>query len=90
MRVVHDAEHIPERVDHGWRSVGDPAPSERRHSNTARCRQRASRRSPTDAPASPCGTAIGVVTVRNGRIVEFDFLNDPERLHRLDLTILED
>jgi hypothetical protein len=28
--------------------------------------------------------------VRNARIVELDFLNDPERLRQLDLTILED
>jgi RNA polymerase sigma factor (sigma-70 family) len=33
--------------------------------------------------------SIGVVTVRNGRIVELDFLNDPERLRQLDLTILD-
>ncbi len=34
--------------------------------------------------------SIGAVTVRNGRIVELDFLNDPERLRQLDLTILDD
>jgi RNA polymerase sigma factor (sigma-70 family) len=34
--------------------------------------------------------SIGAVTVRNGRIVELDFLNDPERLRLLDLTILDD
>jgi hypothetical protein len=34
--------------------------------------------------------SIGAVTVRNGRIVEVDFLSDPERLRLLDLTILED
>jgi RNA polymerase sigma factor (sigma-70 family) len=33
--------------------------------------------------------SIGVVTVRNGRILELDFLNDPERLRLLDLTILD-
>ncbi|HYZ77905.1 MAG TPA: sigma-70 family RNA polymerase sigma factor [Gaiellaceae bacterium] len=33
--------------------------------------------------------SIGAVTVRNGRIVELDFLNDPERLRLLDLTILD-
>jgi RNA polymerase sigma-70 factor (ECF subfamily) len=32
--------------------------------------------------------SIGAVTVRNGKIVELDFLNDPERLRLLDLTIL--
>jgi RNA polymerase sigma factor (sigma-70 family) len=32
--------------------------------------------------------SIGAVTVRNGKIVELDFLNDPERLRRLDLTVL--
>jgi hypothetical protein len=34
--------------------------------------------------------SIGAVTVRNGKIVELDFLNDPERLRRLELTILDD
>jgi RNA polymerase sigma-70 factor, ECF subfamily len=34
--------------------------------------------------------SIGAVTVRNGRIVELDFLADPERLGRLDLTSLDD
>jgi RNA polymerase sigma factor (sigma-70 family) len=34
--------------------------------------------------------SIGVVTVRNGKIVELDFLADPERLRRLDLTVLDD
>jgi hypothetical protein len=34
--------------------------------------------------------SIGVVTVRNGKIVELDFLADKERLRRLDLTTLDD
>jgi RNA polymerase sigma-70 factor (ECF subfamily) len=34
--------------------------------------------------------SIGAVTVRNGKIVELDFLRDPERLRLLDLTILDD
>jgi RNA polymerase sigma factor (sigma-70 family) len=34
--------------------------------------------------------SVGGFTVRNGRIVALDFLADPERLRRLDLTILED
>jgi hypothetical protein len=34
--------------------------------------------------------SVGAVTVRNGKIVELDFLNDPERLSQLDLTILDD
>jgi RNA polymerase sigma factor (sigma-70 family) len=34
--------------------------------------------------------SIAAVTVRNGRIVELDFLTDPERLRQLDLTILDD
>jgi hypothetical protein len=34
--------------------------------------------------------SVGAVTVRNGKIVELDFLNDPERLRLLDLTILDD
>jgi RNA polymerase sigma-70 factor, ECF subfamily len=34
--------------------------------------------------------SIGAVTVRRGKIVELDFLADPERLRQLDLTILED
>ena len=33
--------------------------------------------------------SVGAVTVRNGRIVELDFLTDPERLRLLDLTILD-
>jgi RNA polymerase sigma-70 factor (ECF subfamily) len=33
--------------------------------------------------------SVGGVTVRDGRIVEMDFLADPERLARLDLTVLE-
>jgi RNA polymerase sigma-70 factor, ECF subfamily len=33
--------------------------------------------------------SIGAVTVRNGKIVELDFLADPERLRLLDLTILD-
>jgi RNA polymerase sigma factor (sigma-70 family) len=34
--------------------------------------------------------SIGAVTVRNRKIVELDFLGDPERLRQLDLTIFED
>jgi RNA polymerase sigma-70 factor (ECF subfamily) len=34
--------------------------------------------------------SIGVLTVRNGKIVELDFFADPERLRQLDLAILED
>ena len=34
--------------------------------------------------------SIAGVTVRNGKIVELYFLNDPERLRLLDLTILDD
>jgi hypothetical protein len=33
--------------------------------------------------------SIGALTVRNGKIVELDFLTDPERLRLLDLTILD-
>jgi RNA polymerase sigma-70 factor, ECF subfamily len=33
--------------------------------------------------------SIGAVTVRGGKIVEMDFLADPERLRQLDLTILD-
>ena len=33
--------------------------------------------------------SIGAVTVRDGKIVELDFLADPERLAQLDLTILD-
>jgi RNA polymerase sigma factor (sigma-70 family) len=32
--------------------------------------------------------SVAAVTVRNGRIVEMDFLADPERLAKLDLTVL--
>jgi RNA polymerase sigma-70 factor, ECF subfamily len=34
--------------------------------------------------------SIATVTVQNGRIVELDFFNDPERLRQLDLTILDE
>ena len=33
--------------------------------------------------------SIGAVTMRNGKIVELDFLADQERLRELDLTILD-
>jgi hypothetical protein len=33
--------------------------------------------------------SVGGVTVKGGRIVEMDILADPERLRRLDLTILD-
>ena len=33
--------------------------------------------------------SLGAVTVRGGRIVELDFLADPERLRELDLTVLD-
>jgi hypothetical protein len=33
---------------------------------------------------------IAAVTIRNGKIVEIDFLTDPERIARLDLTVLDD
>jgi hypothetical protein len=34
--------------------------------------------------------AVGGITVRDGRIVELDIPADPERLARLDLTLLDD
>jgi len=34
--------------------------------------------------------SVGGVTVRGGKIVEIDILADPERLARLDLTVLDD
>jgi hypothetical protein len=34
--------------------------------------------------------SIGALTIRNGKIVELDFLNDPDRLRQVDLTILDD
>jgi RNA polymerase sigma factor (sigma-70 family) len=34
--------------------------------------------------------SVGGFTVRNGRIVEIDFLADPERLRALDLTVVDD
>jgi RNA polymerase sigma-70 factor (ECF subfamily) len=33
--------------------------------------------------------SVGAFTVRGGRIVEIDFLADPERLNQLDLTMLD-
>jgi RNA polymerase sigma factor (sigma-70 family) len=34
--------------------------------------------------------SVGAFTIRGGRIVELDFFADPERLARLDLTMLDD
>jgi RNA polymerase sigma factor (sigma-70 family) len=34
--------------------------------------------------------SVGAITVRDGKIVEIDILADPERLRRLDLSMLED
>jgi Sigma-70, region 4 len=34
--------------------------------------------------------SIAAVTIRNGKIVELDFLADPERIAQLDLTVLGD
>jgi RNA polymerase sigma-70 factor, ECF subfamily len=34
--------------------------------------------------------SIAAVTIRSGKIVEMDFLADPERIARLDLTVLDD
>jgi RNA polymerase sigma-70 factor (ECF subfamily) len=34
--------------------------------------------------------SVGAMTVRDGKVVEMDFFNDPERLAQLDLTILDD
>jgi len=33
--------------------------------------------------------SIGALTIRNGKIGELDFLNDPDRLRQVDLTILD-
>jgi hypothetical protein len=34
--------------------------------------------------------SIGAITVRDGKIVELDFLADPERLAQVDLSALHD
>jgi hypothetical protein len=34
--------------------------------------------------------SVGAITIRGGKIVAMDILADPERLRRLDLTILDD
>jgi len=34
--------------------------------------------------------SVGAMTIRNGKIVELDFLGDPERIAQLDLTVLGD
>jgi RNA polymerase sigma-70 factor (ECF subfamily) len=34
--------------------------------------------------------SVGAITIRGGRIAEMDFLADPERLRRLDLTFLDE
>jgi ketosteroid isomerase-like protein len=33
--------------------------------------------------------SVGAITVRDGKIIELDFLSDPERLAQLDLTVLD-
>jgi hypothetical protein len=33
---------------------------------------------------------LGAITIKNGKIVEIDFLADPERIAQLDLTELGD
>jgi hypothetical protein len=33
--------------------------------------------------------SIAAVTIKNGKIVEIDFLADAERIARLDLTVLD-
>jgi hypothetical protein len=33
--------------------------------------------------------SVGAITVRGGRITEIDILADPERLRRLDLSLLD-
>jgi hypothetical protein len=44
------------------------------------------------AVVAPQGQPFAVMgfTIADGRIVEIDALTDPERLRRLDLTILDD
>jgi RNA polymerase sigma-70 factor (ECF subfamily) len=34
--------------------------------------------------------SVSGVTIRNGKITQIDILADPERLRRLDLTMLDD
>jgi hypothetical protein len=34
--------------------------------------------------------SVGAITVRDGKIVEIDILADPERLRRLDMSMLDD
>jgi RNA polymerase sigma-70 factor (ECF subfamily) len=34
--------------------------------------------------------SIASIIVRNGKIAEMDFIADPERLARIDLTMLDD
>jgi hypothetical protein len=33
--------------------------------------------------------SVGALTIRDGRIKAIDILNDPDRLARLDLTVLD-
>jgi hypothetical protein len=51
----------------------------------ARERRRRCDRFPPGRPFS-----IAAFTIRNGKIAELDFLVDPERIARLDLTVLGD
>ena len=82
----------------GRRAIAGNSVGPRRSPPTRSCSRgsgwRCGRRSST-APSGPsrCATdkpfSIGAVTVRDGKIVELDFLADPERLAQLDLTILD-
>jgi RNA polymerase sigma-70 factor (ECF subfamily) len=88
------------RADGGTAFVGASA-YVRGAANVARRAQTWSRVDLTMRPALINGAAgmvatrngvvfsIGAVVVRNGRIAELDFLADPERLVRVDLTILD-
>ena len=79
------------------RLAGGPRRRGRRGPGAARTRSSAwssGRRSSTAPPASSRlrdgePFSVGAFTIRGGRIVEIDILADPERLRRLDLTILD-
>jgi RNA polymerase sigma factor (sigma-70 family) len=80
----------------GWQEVRGAAAAARQALSYAQVRVTEIRRALINGAAGVVAFldgqpfSIASLTVRNGRIVELDFFNDPERLRLLDMTILQD
>jgi RNA polymerase sigma-70 factor, ECF subfamily len=80
----------------GWQEVRGAAAVARQALSYAQARVTDIRRALINGAAGVVASldgqpfSIATATVQNGRIVELDFFNDPERLRQLDLTILDD